>query len=241
MAQRSDYPPRPTRGAVGDAQARGWGRGWPNNQRSNMVAVGRAGVTVYVHRTIGPLVAALLAATEKRHGYDVKAGQTWGFACRPIRGTQSPSNHSWGLAVDINAPANPMGATFRSNLPPAMVKMWWDCGFYWGGWYRTRPDAMHFEYIGRPGDVAADLAAARRYLAGEKVVVTTPFRGTLRLHDRGQGVRWVQRRLNEKGARLTVDGVWGPATDAALRDFQKKARLEIDGVCGPRTHAALAA
>ena len=85
MTRRSDYPPRPTRGAVGTAQARGWGRGWPNNQRSNMVAVGRSGVTVYVHRTIAPLVAALLAATEKRHGYDVKRGQTWGFACRPIR------------------------------------------------------------------------------------------------------------------------------------------------------------
>jgi hypothetical protein len=207
-----------------------------------MVAVGRAGVTVYVHRTIAPLVATLLAATEKRHGYDVRAGQTWGFAFRPIRGTQIASNHSWGLAVDINSLTNPMGDTFVSNMPPAMVAMWWECGFYWGGWYRTRPDAMHFEYIGRPADVAADLATARRFLGGERVA-PAPFRGSLRLHDRGKGVRWVQRRLNEKGARpkLTVDGVWGPATDAAVRDFQKRAKLEIDGICGVRTHAALAA
>jgi hypothetical protein len=214
-----------------------------------MAAVVRAGVKVMVRREIAPLVATLLEATEKRHGYDVKAGQTWGYACRAIRGRRTPSNHSWGLALDINSLTNPMGTTFRSNMPPAMVTMWWSCGFYWGGWYRSRPDAMHFEYIGRPGDVARHLAIARNHLAGEakKVAGDDGFSGPLlRLSQprmRGQRVAWVQGRLNAKGAapKLTTDGVWGPMTDSAFRAFQRRARLAVDGVYGPRSHAALAA
>jgi hypothetical protein len=221
-----------------------------------MAVVARAGVRVFVRKEIAPLVAVLLDATERRYGYDVKDGQTWGYACRPIRGTRTPSNHSWGLALDINARTNPMGSTFRSDLPPAVVALWWSCGFYWGGWYRSRPDAMHFEYVGRPADVAGHLAIARRHLAGSpprpaaaKVAPAppAPFAGPpLRLRDprmRGARVAWVQGRLNAKGAapRLVADGVWGPATDAAFRAFQRRARLVVDGIYGPKSHAALAA
>ena len=197
-------------------------------QRGKMAAVERAGVKVYVRREIAPLVATLFEATEKRHGYDIKPGQTWGYAYRPIRGTQTASNHSWGLAVDINSLANPMGATFKSDMPPAMVAMWWACGFYWGGWYSRRPDAMHFEYLRRPGDVAADLATARRHLSSDgrqvPVLQGPVLRLTHPLH-KGERVRWVQERLNAKGAspKLTVDGIWGPHTDEAFRAFQKRA------------------
>lgn len=248
MAPRADYPPAPAGIKVNDAQAHGWGPGWPHCQRARMAVVERAGVKVVVRKEIAPLVAALLEATEKRHRYDVKAGQTWGYACRPIRGSQKPSNHSWGLAIDINAPANPMGPTFRSDMPPAMVAMWSKCGFYWGGWYRQRPDAMHFEYIGRPADVAQHLAIARQHLAGPAPATPrTAFEGPLlRLAQprlRGERVTWVQSRLNAKGAspKLATDGVWGPQTDAAFRAFQTRAHLVVDGVCGPKSYAALAA
>lgn len=58
----------------------------------------------------------------------------------------------------------------------------------------------------------------------------------------GEAVREVQRRLNDLGyAAGTVDGVYGPRTEAAVRAFQGRSRLGADGVVGPRTWAALRA
>jgi putative chitinase len=52
---------------------------------------------------------------------------------------------------------------------------------------------------------------------------------------------WLQSSLNELGARppLVVDGRYGPATAAAVRQFQQAARLTPDSVAGEVTRAAL--
>jgi hypothetical protein len=63
----------------------------------------------------------------------------------------------------------------------------------------------------------------------------------MRIPDRGENVAALQRALNEHGAKLTADGIFGPATDAALRAFQRQAGLVADGIAGPKTLAALAA
>ena len=55
----------------------------------------------------------------------------------------------------------------------------------------------------------------------------------------GNAVRWVQWELNESGARLTVDGDFGPKTLAAVRAFQKSKKLAVDGIVGAKTKAAL--
>jgi D-alanyl-D-alanine carboxypeptidase len=164
----SAYPTTPVGVPRNNARERGWGRGWPECQRGRLAAVTAGELTVYLRREIAPLVATLLEATERRYAYPIRAGQTWGYAHRAIQGTDVPSNHSWGLAVDINAGTNPMARAFRSDLPPAVVAMWWAAGFYWGGWYTRRPSTMHFEYVRRPGDVATDLDTALAYLGGER-------------------------------------------------------------------------
>ena len=49
----------------------------------------------------------------------------------------------------------------------------------------------------------------------------------------------VQRALNAKGYRVAVDGKSGPATRAALRDFQAREGLKRTGAADSRTLRAL--
>lgn len=52
-------------------------------------------------------------------------------------------------------------------------------------------------------------------------------------------VRWLQYELNEMGYGLAVDGLFGKATDAALRSAQGKFGIAVDGKCGPETRKKL--
>lgn len=56
----------------------------------------------------------------------------------------------------------------------------------------------------------------------------------------GDAVRRLQRALRRTpNLGLAVDGVFGAATEAAVKDFQQGAGLTVDGVVGPLTWAAL--
>ena len=63
---------------------------------------------------------------------------------------------------------------------------------------------------------------------------------TLRHGDRGQDVRTLQNRLNDRlKAGLDSTGLFDDATEAAVRTFQRGAGLVDDGIFGPKTQAAL--
>jgi hypothetical protein len=152
--------------ATSDAEARGWGKGWPTTRVKDMAWITVRGVTVPngVHRDLAPLVSYLMEET-LGHGYPLKPGWCWGYCCRPISGSARASNHSWGLAVDLNAPTNPMRRPLTTNMPVWMVKLWEDHGFRWGGRYTGTPDSMHYEFMGSPADARA--ASARVTGAGK--------------------------------------------------------------------------
>jgi Putative peptidoglycan binding domain len=69
----------------------------------------------------------------------------------------------------------------------------------------------------------------------------------LRLHDGfmhtspdlAPAVRRVQRALRRYRPEVLVDGLFGPGTAEAVRDFQRDHDLPVDGVVGPRTWQAL--
>lgn len=53
---------------------------------------------------------------------------------------------------------------------------------------------------------------------------------TLKLGSRGAQVMTLQKKLH-----LRVDGIFGPLTDEAVREFQEKNGLTVDGIVGPKT------
>lgn len=62
----------------------------------------------------------------------------------------------------------------------------------------------------------------------------------LRAGVNGRNSKALQALLNAWGASLVVDGLFGRATDSAVRAFQSRRHLRVDGLVGPRTQAALA-
>lgn len=72
----------------------------------------------------------------------------------------------------------------------------------------------------------------------------------LRRGSKGDAVKWLQVFLNQRSQEnLVVDGVFGPATDAAVRKFQRNAKaffnlpekFQVDGIVGPQTWFILTA
>lgn len=61
----------------------------------------------------------------------------------------------------------------------------------------------------------------------------------VRMEAKGHPVETLQFLLIARGHRLSVDGVFGPLTDTAVRAFQARNRLGADGVAGPITWRAL--
>ena len=61
------------------------------------------------------------------------------------------------------------------------------------------------------------------------------------LHRRasGQAVVELQSALRDKGFGLAIDGAFGPATELAVRLWQRRRGLTADGIVGPRTWAGL--
>ena len=62
---------------------------------------------------------------------------------------------------------------------------------------------------------------------------------TLQKDAAGAQVRTVQGLLLARGYSVTLDGVFGPATQATVERFQGNAHLSADGVVGPQTWPAL--
>ena len=81
----------------------------------------------------------------------------WGYAYRMVRGDPTKlSCHASGTAIDLNATKHPMGKydTFDAAKVPMIRALAKKYGLKWGGDFKTRPDAMHFEISIGPAKVA---------------------------------------------------------------------------------------
>ena len=62
---------------------------------------------------------------------------------------------------------------------------------------------------------------------------------TVKSGSKGSSVSELQTLLNDKGYDLSVDGIFGSKTQAAVRDYQSKNGLSVDGIVGKNTWNAL--
>lgn len=122
----------------------------------------------------------------------------WGWAPRPIRGSSIISNHASGTAIDINATKHPLGVanTFRYFIVTKVIGAKITRKQYaehvvrlkmakryrgvvrWGGDYRYRKDAMHFEIDRVPssGSVRRLAVALSKTRRGRRILRANPGR-----------------------------------------------------------------
>lgn len=106
------------------------------------VEVGAIPKKLYCNKDlISPLLEAFINLINRGLINELK---TWDgcFNIRKKRGNSTPSLHSWGIAVDVNAAWNQFGK--KPTLSSGFVKCFVDAGFDWGG-YWSKPDGMHFQ------------------------------------------------------------------------------------------------
>ncbi len=161
----------------------------------------------------------------------------WGWADRPIRGSNETSNHASATAIDLNATRHPMGArgTFSTGQVREIERILAEVDHVvrWGGHYTGTPDEMHFE-INASWDavkrVADRLAGSKGGSGGGAPAPRPGGRPTLKRGSRGDEVALVQRYLG-----VEDDGVFGTQTEGAVKRYQRQQGLVVDGIVGPAT------
>ncbi len=61
----------------------------------------------------------------------------------------------------------------------------------------------------------------------------------LKKGDKGESVKWLQWELNQHGANLKTDGIFGDLTKLSVLLYQKDHNLKQDGIVGKNTFASL--
>lgn len=209
------------------AALRGWGPGWPNCQTSKMGEFTAAG-RKFTCRKEAIIVFHYFVQRWHEEIENISAVADDGcFACRAIRGSSPPvaSNHSWGLALDLNWQKHPLGkvGTFAAWQVLRIHQACRELRFMrWGGDYQNRKDEQHSEWMGTPADMAA---------MAKKIAALDPwpvFDGVvLKRGSKGRRVGMVQKRLG-----LTRTYIFDARTESAVRAFQTDRHEVVDGKVG---------
>jgi hypothetical protein len=206
-----------------------------------------------VDERAAPLFAHLLDELTRLPGFRLHSGSglddgDWGAQDRPVRGGSNLSFHAAAVAIDVNAPWNPLGVANPPaspyRVPDAADGIAEELGILWGGNHRfTRKDRMHFEVHLTPAECAGHQQPAH-------VPAKFPLRAGWSFGSPGHGAKVISGtgdlgpyvlpiRSIQRALRVAQDGVCGPHTDRAITGFQQSSKLVPDGLVGPRTWRAL--
>lgn len=128
--------------------------------------------------------------------YRTRRADTGAYNCRQITGGTNYSLHAYGIAVDLNWNTNPYGRTLVTDMPIGMieaiegirtaggVQVW-----RWGGRYSNNKDAMHFEVVASPAELARGIQS-QTTTNTERLIVTP------------EDERKIQAMLDTQGNRI---------------------------------------
>ena len=128
--------------------------------------------------------------------YRTRRADTGAYNCRTITGGRSYSLHAYGIAVDLNWSTNPYGHHLITDMPIGMiediegirtaggVQVW-----RWGGRYSNNKDAMHFEVVASPAELARGIQS-QTTTNTERLIVTP------------EDERKIQAMLDTQGNRI---------------------------------------
>lgn len=124
----------------GDPRSAGW-------YKKNITTITtKSGHSISVHKDAAPYFLGFLNELEQS-GYRINS--VGGYNLRNKRNSNSPSEHAFGNAIDVNPLKNPMGKGFTTDMPLNISDMAAKYGLSWGGDWKSVKDPMHFEWTGR--------------------------------------------------------------------------------------------
>lgn len=132
--------------------ALGWGGALdPMNDPSLLVPLSYNGVEFAgkVHRDVVGVFTRLLERLVPLIPGGLMSPGCWGFSASSVTVGGTRSFHTYGIAIDVNAPANPMYAPTRPSglhaIPAAASGIARELGCEYGGDWSVPQDWMHFE------------------------------------------------------------------------------------------------
>lgn len=180
----------------------------------------------------------------------VAAGLAWHAGAGRYRWLPADTGNRHTIGIECANSGTSATAPHRTNWPDAQYLTLVGCcaaimrclGF------SAARTIGHREYAGRaqgkwdPG--AIDMDILRADVQARIGTVPDSMRLELSRGSVGEAVAQVQRRLKHAyrsyAGHLDVDGVYGPATEDAVREFQRRTPgLRLEGIVGPATAAAL--
>ena len=159
--------------------------------RLNLYGEGVVTVDVLIVDAVKALNAVLID-----WDYRTRRADTGAYNCRQITGGTNYSLHAYGIAVDLNWSTNPYGHHLITDMAIGMieaiegirtaggVQVW-----RWGGRYSNNKDAMHFEVVASPAELARGIQS-QTTTNTERLIVTP------------EDERKIQAMLDTQGNRI---------------------------------------
>lgn len=164
----------------------------------------------------------LLQQIREHFGKPLIVESAYRTGCSLQEGSASDNSHSVGGAADIRITGVSLIklAAYAEYLGAGGVGLYMD-------YVHVDGRKLKAYWVDISGDVDT-FGAANPY--------QKPNAGTvLKNGSRGEGVKWLQTELVQEDYALEVDGIFGNATEHAVRNYQKRKGLTVDGKAGDVT------